>query len=150
MTAAPPTRRGWTRLEPPEAALWSVALVAIDLVLGIVVLAVAGDASCQGLGCRTSGVSTSRPVAALLIAVAVIVVPVLFSWWRRRGLRTTLVVQLVVGGLLVAWAAHAVGTAAAVRRDPPAVPSLPSLRPCAEKTLSGHVCLTYSQTPPAS
>lgn len=157
MTTAPPagtqrrraTRREWTRLEAPSAVLLAVVLVAIDGVTAVVLGIVIGDASCRSGACRANGVSVSRPVVGLLLALALVVVPLLVAWWRHRGLRTVAVVQLLVGALLVTWAATSITTALAVRRDPPPVPMQPSLRPCAEQTLAGHVCLTYSETPPA-
>lgn len=135
-------------METPEAALLVVALVVIDGVVAAVMGVVIGDAACRGGSCQLHGVSVARPVAGLIVAVALIVVPLLVAWWRRRGLRTTLVVQLALGALLVTWAATSVSTAVAVRRDPPPVPVLPSLRPCAAKTLEGLFCLTYSESPP--
>lgn len=140
--------RQWTRYETPEAVLVAVGYAAVDLVVAFVTGLVIGDAHCRSADCQEHGVSTTGPLVAVVIAVLVFVVPVGIAWRRRRGLRTAVAVQAVAGVVLVVWAVTSLVAAQGVRREPPPVPLQPSLRPCAEVTLAGHTCLTYSETPP--
>ena len=141
-------RREWTRLETPEALLVAVGYIAADAVIAFITGLVIGDAHCRSNDCQVHGVSTTGPALGIVIGLLVVVVPVGVAWWRRRGLRTAAVVQTVAAVILIVWAANSLIAAENVRRSPPPVPVSPHLRPCAEKTLEGHVCVTYSNSTP--